>query len=43
MVGSIADYRQEPWEQKGITFTEEDWNPHTDEDMEKIIHGGAGK
>jgi hypothetical protein len=32
-----------PWDQIGVTFTEESWNPHTKEDMEKIVNGGAGQ
>jgi len=39
----VGDYRKMPWNQVGVTVTEEDWNPHTAEDMEKILNGGAGK
>jgi hypothetical protein len=32
-----------PWDQIGVTITEESWNPHTKEDMEEIVNGGAGQ
>jgi nucleoside-diphosphate-sugar epimerase len=43
IIGAVGDYRYMPWDQIGVTFTEESWNPHTKEDMEKIVSGGAGQ